>query len=338
MSKAAAPEITIVIPVFNERDSLAPLLAELATARRAIPPSEVVFVDDGSSDGSTKVLEDAHQKDPTIRVVRFTRNFGQTAALAAGFDYAHGRVIVTMDADLQNDPADIPKLLAKLNEGFDVVSGWRVDRKDKMWTRRLPSVVANKMISRLSRVKLHDYGCTLKAYRRDVVEGLELYGDAHRFLPALASRVGDRVTEIPVTHRPRVHGESKYGLSRVGKVFLDMLALPFMLRFFNRPIRFFGTAGMLMGLAGSGLLVWMGVERFGLGRPIGGRPALLIGMLLVLAGVQLVTLGLLGEAMTRAYYGGRGRHPYTVRRALVSCTPGNHTCTTPPSPSEITLP
>ncbi|HEX9696189.1 MAG TPA: glycosyltransferase family 2 protein [Actinomycetota bacterium] len=338
MSEPAAPEITIVIPVYNERDSLGSLLEQLRAARRAIPPSEIVFVDDGSRDGSAHVLEAAHQADPSIRVVRFTRNFGQTAALAAGFDYARGSVIVTMDADLQNDPADIATMLAKLDEGYDVVSGWRVDRKDTLWTRRLPSIVANRMISRLSRVRLHDYGCTLKAYRRDVVEGLELYGDAHRFLPALASRVGDRVAEVPVTHRPRIHGESKYGLGRVGKVFLDMLALPFMLRFFNRPIRFFGTAGMLMGLAGSGLLVWMGVERFGLGHPIGGRPALLIGMLLVLAGVQLVTLGLLGEAMTRAYYAGRGRHPYTVRRALVSCTPGRHTCSAPAPPSQIKLP
>lgn len=336
MTQPAAPDVTIVIPVYNERDSLPPLLDELAAARRLVPSSEIVFVDDGSSDGSTAVLEAAHQADPTIRLVRFTRNFGQTAALAAGFDYAHGSVVVTMDADLQNDPADIPKMLAKLDEGFDVVSGWRVDRKDTLWTRRIPSAVANRMISRLSRVRLHDYGCTLKAYRRDVVQGLELYGDAHRFLPALASRLGDRVAEIPVTHRPRVHGQSKYGLGRVGKVFLDMLALPFMLRFFNRPIRFFGTAGILLGLGGSGLLGWMAVERFGLGHPIGGRPALLIGMLLVLAGVQLITLGLLGEAMTRAYYGSGGRHPYTVRRALVSCTPGHHTCAAA-TPREIRL-
>lgn len=326
-----SPEISVVIPIFNERESIPALLEELVPARAKLPPSEIIFVDDGSTDGGLQMLEDAHRADASIRVVRFTRNFGQTAALAAGFDYARGRVIVTMDADLQNDPADIPRLLATLDEGFDVVSGWRVDRKDKRVTRRIPSAVANRLISRLSKVKLHDYGCTLKAYRREVLEELELYGDAHRFLPALASRVGDRVTEIPVHHRPRVHGQSKYGLSRVGKVFLDLLALPFMLRFFNRPIRFFGGAGMLTGLSGAGLLAWMAVERFGLGHPIAGRPALLIGILLVVTGVQLVTLGILGEAMTRAYYAGRGRRPYHVRRALTSCTDEGHVCDPTPA-------
>ncbi|MGH2830134.1 MAG: glycosyltransferase family 2 protein [Actinomycetota bacterium] len=333
---ATAPRVSIVVPVYDEAGSLPQLLAELATVRRAIPPSEVVFVDDGSSDGTARILEQAHAADPAIHIVRFTRNFGQTAALAAGFDYARGEVIVTLDADLQNDPADIPVLLAKMDEGYDVVSGWRVERKDTLWTRRIPSAAANRLISKISRVRLHDYGCTLKAYRRDVLDGLDLYGDAHRFLPALASRLGDRVAEVPVRHRPRVHGASKYGLSRVGKVFLDLLALPFMLRFFNRPIRFFGTVGLVAMLGGGGLLSWMAVERFGFGHPIGGRPALLIGMLLVLTGVQLVTLGLLGEAMTRAYYAGRGRRPYAVRRALVSCGDGAHVCEQ--GPTQIRLP
>jgi glycosyltransferase involved in cell wall biosynthesis len=330
-----APEISIVIPVFDERDSVAPLVEQLAVVRGALPPSEVVFVDDGSADGTANELERAHLEDPSIQVVRLSRNFGQTAAMAAGFDHARGGVIVTMDADLQNDPADIPRLLSKLEEGYDVVSGWRVDRRDRLITRRFPSAVANRLISRISKVRLHDYGCTLKAYRRQVVEGLELYGDAHRFLPALASRVGDRVAEIPVAHRPRAHGSSKYGLSRVSKVFLDLLALPFMLRFFNRPIRFFGSIGVPALAVGGGLLGWLGYERVVWGRSIGGRPILLAAVLLVLMGIQFVTLGLLGELLIRVYYAGRGRSPYHVRRALLGCTDGRHTCR---APAQVRLP
>jgi glycosyltransferase involved in cell wall biosynthesis len=322
----AAPEVTIVLPVYNERGCLDELAERLRAVRAKLPPSEVVLVDDGSTDGSTQALYELHRDDPWFQVVRLTRNFGQTAAIAAGLDHARGRVIVTMDADLQNDPDDIPRLLAKLDEGYDVVSGWRVDRKDKLLTRRVPSFFANMLVSRASGVRLHDYGSTLKAYRREVVEELELYGDAHRFLPALASAYGDRVAEIPVTHHPRERGASKYGLSRIGKVLLDLLALPFMLRFFNRPIRFFGTIGLLLGAAGAVVLGWLAYDRLALHHAIAGRPLLLAGVLLVVMGVQFVTLGLLGELVVRAYYAGRGRRPYHVRKALVGCAPGHHVC------------
>jgi glycosyltransferase involved in cell wall biosynthesis len=325
------PDVSIVIPVFNERENV-PLLADrLRAVRASLPPSEVVLVDDGSNDGTREALGDLHAADPWFQVVRLTRNFGQTAALAAGLDHARGRVIVTMDADLQNDPDDIPRLLAKLEEGFDVVSGWRVDRKEPFLTRRLPSMTANKLISATTGVRLHDYGCTLKAYRREVVEELDLYGDMHRFLPALASAVGDRVAEIEVKDHPRAHGTSKYGISRVGKVFLDLLALPFMLKFFNKPIRFFGAIGMVfLGLGGL-TLGWMTYQRLFDNVPIGNRPLLLAGVLLVVMGVQFVTLGLLGELVIRAYYSQRGRRSYHVRRAQVGCGPDGHVCGAEPA-------
>lgn len=325
-TRPAAPDVSIVIPIYDERDSVAELAAELRAVREKLPPSEIILVDDGSTDGTSDVLDDLHGEDPWFQIVRFSRNFGQTAATAAGFDHARGRVIVTLDADLQNDPGDIPLLLAKLDEGYDVVSGWRVDRKDKYWTRRIPSAAANKLISWISKVELHDYGCTLKAYRRDVVEELELYGDAHRFLPALAAVVGDRVAEIPVTHRARTRGRSKYGLSRVSKVMLDLLALPFMLRFFNRPIRFFGGLGVAFGAAGTAVLGYLAYQRLVLERSIGTRPLLFLGALLVLMGVQFVSLGLIGELVIRTYYSVRGRRAYHVRRALTGCTPGHHVC------------
>lgn len=325
-SKPVPPDVSIVIPVYDEKDSIAELASRLTAVRDQLPPSEVLLVDDGSTDGTSALLEELHRSDPWFQVVRLTRNFGQTPALAAGFEHARGRVIVTMDADLQNDPADIRRMLAKLDEGYDVVSGWRVDRKDKYWTRRLPSAAANKLISWVSKVKLHDYGCTLKAYRRDVVEELELYGDAHRFLPALAAVVGDRVAEIDVQHHPRVHGTSKYGISRVGKVFLDLLALPFMLKFFNRPIRFFGGLGLAFGAAGAGVLGYLGYARLVLDQSIGNRPLLFVGFLLAIMAVQFVSLGLIGELVIRSYYAARGRRPYHVRRALTGCSPGRHVC------------
>lgn len=325
-TRPVPPDVSIVVPVFDERESLPELAARLRAVRAELPPSEVILVDDGSTDGTSVALEALHRDDPWFQVVRLTRNFGQTAALAAGFEHARGRVIVTMDADLQNDPADIRRLLEKLDEGYDVVSGWRVDRKDKYWTRRVPSAAANKLISWISRVRLHDYGCTLKAYRRDVVDELELYGDAHRFLPALAAVVGDRVTELPVAHHARVHGRSKYGISRVSKVFLDLIALPFMLRFFNRPIRFFGGLGLAFGALGAAVLAYLAYQRLALNHSIGTRPLLFAGVLSVLMAVQFISLGLIGELVIRSYYAARGRRSYHVRRALTGCAPGRHVC------------
>ena len=325
-SKPVPPDVSIVIPVYDEKDSVPELAVRLRAVRDQLPPSEVVLVDDGSTDGTSALLEELHRSDPWFQVVRLTRNFGQTAALAAGFEHARGRVIVTMDADLQNDAGDIRRLLSKLDEGYDVVSGWRVDRKDRYWTRRVPSAAANKLISWVSKVKLHDYGCTLKAYRRDVVEELELYGDAHRFLPALAAVVGDRVAEIHVKHHPRVHGTSKYGISRVGKVFLDLLALPFMLKFFNRPIRFFGGLGVVFAAAGGVVLGYLGYARLVMHESIGRRPLLFIGFLLAIMAVQFISLGLIGELVIRSYYAARGRRAYHVRRAFTGCSPGRHVC------------
>lgn len=325
-ARIGVPEISIVVPVFNERDNLPDLLRKIREVMPLVPRSELIIVDDGSTDGTSQWLVDEHRKDARLRVVRLTRNFGQTAALAAGFDHARGRVVVTLDGDLQNDPADIPALLSKLAEGYDVVSGWRWQRAERAWSRRVPSTVANWLISKLTKVVLHDYGCTLKAYRREVVEQLELYGDAHRFLPALAASVGDRVAEIPVSHHPRAHGDSKYGLSRAPKVFLDLIALPFMLRFFNRPIRFFGSVGLFFAGLGGVLLAWLAYARLVMHHAIGNRPVLLAAVLLVLMGVQFITLGLLGELVIRAYYAGQGRRPYHVRRALVECTPEHHIC------------
>jgi glycosyltransferase involved in cell wall biosynthesis len=325
-SKPVPPDVSIVIPVYDEKDNIAELASRLGAVRAHLPPSEVVLVDDGSTDGTSGQLEELHRSDPWFQVVRLTRNFGQTPALAAGFEHARGRVIVTMDADLQNDPSDIPRLLAKMDEGYDVVSGWRVDRKDRYWTRRVPSSAANRLISWLSKVRLHDYGCTLKAYRRDVVEELELYGDAHRFLPALAAVVGDRVAEIEVKHHPRVHGASKYGISRVGKVFLDLLALPFMLKFFNRPIRFFGGLGLAFAAAGTAVLGYLAYARLVMHQAIGNRPLLFVGFLLAIMAVQFVSMGLIGELVIRSYYAARGRRAYHVRRALTGCSPGRHVC------------
>ncbi|MFY9587545.1 MAG: glycosyltransferase family 2 protein [Actinomycetota bacterium] len=325
-TRPVPPDVSIVVPVYDEVDSLAELATRLRAVRDDLPPSEVILVDDGSTDGTTEALTALHREDPWFQVVRLTRNFGQTPALAAGFDHARGRVIVTMDADLQNDPSDIRRMLEKLDEGYDVVSGWRVDRKDKYWSRRVPSAAANKLISWISKVRLHDYGCTLKAYRRDVIDELELYGDAHRFLPALAAVVGDRVAEIPVAHHPRQHGKSKYGISRVSKVFLDLIALPFMLRFFNRPIRFFGGLGLLFGAAGSAALGYLAYQRLALHHSVGTRPLLFAGVLAVLMSVQFISLGLIGELVIRSYYAARGRHAYHVRRALTGCAPGRHVC------------
>ena len=325
-TRPVPPDVSIVVPVYDERESIAELASRLRAVRGDLPPSEVILVDDGSTDGTSQALDALHREDPWFQVVRLTRNFGQTPALAAGFEHARGRVIVTMDADLQNDPADVRRLLEKLDEGYDVVSGWRVDRKDKYWSRRVPSAAANKLISWISKVRLHDYGCTLKAYRRDVVDELELYGDAHRFLPALAAVVGDRVAEIPVAHHPRLHGQSKYGISRVSKVFLDLIALPFMLRFFNRPIRFFGGLGLAFGAVGTAVLGYLAYQRLALHHSIGTRPLLFAGVLAVLMSVQFISLGLIGELVIRSYYAARGRRAYHVRRAFTGCSPGRHVC------------
>jgi glycosyltransferase involved in cell wall biosynthesis len=314
-------DLTIVVPVFNEAESIRALHAQLSKALYEMGRSyEIIAVDDGSGDDSFAVLKELQAEDPSVKVIRFRRNFGQTAAFAAGFDYATGHVVITIDADLQNDPGDIPLLLAEIEKGYDVVSGWRKERKEAFLSRRLPSMTANWLISQVTGVHLHDYGCSLKAYRLEVVKGVQLYGELHRFIPALASWMGVSVTEIPVRDHARRFGKSKYGISRTFKVFLDLIAVRFLLGYSTRPIQIFGGMGLMSFLAGTALGVYLSLIKLALGQDIGSRPLLLLAVLLMLVGVQLVSMGLLGELVVRTYYEARGKRVYAVRECLMSKT------------------
>jgi len=311
-------DLSIVIPLFNEEESVGPLYAQIKEALEPLARSyEIIVVDDGSTDRSFERLKGLHAQDKRLKVIRFRRNFGQTAAFAAGFEHARGRVVVTMDADLQNDPADIPRLLEKLEEGYDVVSGWRVERWKSAWlTRRLPSVVANYLISKTTGVYLHDYGCSLKAYRSEVVKNINLYGELHRYIPAMASWMGVSVAEIPVRYRSRQFGRSKYGLSRTTKVILDLLTVRFLLSYSTRPIHIFGALGLAMSGLGGILGLYLSVVKLVLGEDIGSRPLLLLAVLLMVLGVQMITMGLLGELVVRTYHESQGKRIYVVREIL----------------------
>ena len=307
-------DISLVIPVYNEEENLKLLYQKLKETLEPLGKEhEIIFVDDGSQDNSPKILDQLARKDPHVKVIHFRRNFGQTAALAAGFDLAQGEIVVTLDADLQNDPADIPKLLEKMEEGYDVVSGWRKDRKDPYLSRILPSAMANWLISKVTGVKLHDYGCTLKAYRQEVVKELNLYGELHRFLPALASWMGVRIAEIPVTHHPRRFGKSKYGISRTFRVILDLILVQFLLRYSTRPIRIFGGAGLISFVLGLLLGCYLSIIKILFRHPIGNRPLLILSVLLIILGIQLLSLGILGEFLTRIYYEGQNKKPYVIK-------------------------
>ncbi len=310
-------QLSVIIPVFNEEGNIEPLYREIKEALEGFGGGyEILAIDDGSSDDSFTVLKRLHEEDPRVRVIRFRRNFGQTAAFAAGFDLAQGEVIVTMDADLQNDPADIPLLLSTIEEGYDVVSGWRVGRKDPFLTRRLPSMVANWLISQTTGVRLHDYGCSLKAYRSEVIKEVHLYGELHRFIPALTSWMGVRVAEVPVQHHARRFGESKYGLARTIRVLLDLLTVRFLLSYSTRPIQIFGLLGLLSFVIGGVLLAYLGYVRLVLQQPIADRPLILLAILLTMVGVQLVTMGLLGELVVRTYHESQGKPIYALREIL----------------------
>lgn len=307
--------ISVVIPVYNEEANVADLCAALREALGKLGrPWEVVLINDGSNDATAERLDAETARDARFTAVHLRRNFGQTAAMAAGFDHARGEVLVAMDADLQNDPSDIPRLLALIDEGYDVVSGWRRHRQDKWLTRVLPSQMANWLISRTTGVYLHDYGCSLKAYRREILTDVRLYGEMHRFLPALCQWAGARIAEVEVEHHPRRHGKSKYGLSRILRVLLDLTTVKFLMSYSTMPIRVFGPAGIasfLVGLVLAGYLSW---EKLARGASIANRPALMLAVLLMILGVQFVSMGLLGELVARTYYESQGKRVYAVRR------------------------
>jgi glycosyltransferase involved in cell wall biosynthesis len=308
--------VSIVIPIFNEEKNISPLYQALKDVMEGMKVAyEVIFVDDGSNDSSDDVLQGLAQDDKRIKVIQFRKNFGQTAAIAAGVEHAQGEIIVTMDGDGQNDPRDIPRLLEKLEEGYDVVSGWRKNRKDPLLNKKFPSAVANRLISWLTRVRLHDYGCTLKAYRRNILMDVRLYGEMHRFIPAYASWVGARITELEVAHHPRRHGKSKYGLSRTSSIILDLITILFLQRYSTKPIRLFGGVGMVLLVLGflTGLfvlfrkLVWGGVWI---------SPMIFISFLFITMGVMLVLLGLIAEIIIRTYHESQGKPIYAIKSTV----------------------
>ena len=312
----ADESISIVIAVYNEEESLPVLYKNVkAVMERLSRPYEIIFVDDGSRDKSLLLLEGMHSKDEHVVVVSFRKNFGQTAAIAAGFEYAKGDIVVTMDADLQNDPEDIPMMLEKIKD-FDVVSGWRKRRQDKFISRRLPSMVANRIISWVTGVSLHDYGCTLKAYRKDVVKNIRLYGEMHRFIPAMASWVGASITEVETRHHPRLYGTSNYGISRTIRVLLDLVTVKFLKSFSTRPIHAFGTPGLIMTFFGFVISVYLAYAKIILGQSIGGRPLLLLGVLLVIIGIQFIAMGLLAEMLARVYHESQDKPIFIVKKVL----------------------
>ncbi|MCX6029656.1 MAG: glycosyltransferase family 2 protein [Chloroflexi bacterium] len=311
------PKLSIVIPLYNEADSVEALYAELTAALADAGCSyEVIVVDDGSRDDSFARLKAVYERDGRWRIIRFRRNFGQTAGFAAGFAAARGEIVITSDADLQNDPRDIPKLLAKMAEGYDIVSGWRVNRKEPFLSRRLPSMIANWLISGVSGVMLHDYGCSLKAYRSEVVKSIHLYGELHRFIPALASWMGVSVAEVPVNDRARQFGASKYGISRTFRVLLDLITVRFMLGYATRPIHVFGSLGLASGALGLLVGLYLTFVKLVLGESIGSRPLLLLAVLLVLLGVQMVSMGLLAEMVMRVYHEAQQKPIYVIREQL----------------------
>ncbi len=316
VATTVAPEVSIVLPVYNEIESLPHLLEAIAAALAGCYTYEIICVDDGSKDGSADLLRRLARERNDLTAVLFRRNYGQTPAMAAGFDLAAGAIVVSLDADLQNDPADIPALLDKLAEGYDMVSGWRQQRQDAALTRLLPSRLANLLIGRVTGVRLHDYGCSLKAYRAELLADMNLYGELHRFLPALASIEGAKIAEIPVRHHARQFGRSKYGLGRTFRVLMDLLTVWFMKTFLTRPMHVFGSLGMLSLMLGFIIGVYLTVLKIGFGQSIGDRPLLILVAILLVAGVQLFCFGLLSELLMRTYHESQSRPIYRVREVV----------------------
>ena len=316
-------ELSIVIPVYNEEENVEPLIQEINAAVKPLrKPYEIVVVDDGSRDATFSVLARLHQREPSLRVVRLKRNFGQTAAIAAGLAHSEGDVVVLMDGDSQNDPKDIPALLAELKKGNDLVCGWRANRRDPFLSRRLPSTIANHLVSWTTQVKLHDYGCTLKAMRRDVAKNLKLYGEMHRFIPAIAYERGARVAELKVNHRPRLRGESKYSIARTLRVILDLLTVKFLISYSTRPLHVFGVLGLCSGGLGFLIAVYLTLQKLVHHLSIGGRPLLLLAILLIFIGFQFITMGLLGEMLSRTYHESQDKAVFVVGELL-----GERKCT-----------
>lgn len=310
-------ELSIVVPVYNEVGNVAALHDELTRALEPLQVSyELIFVDDGSDDGSFERLAELREGDPRVIVLRLSRNYGQTAALAAGLAHSSGDDVVTLDGDRQNDPADIPMLLRKRREGFDLVAGWRKQRRDPLLRRRLPSHIANWVIGRITGVRLHDYGCTLRLMRGDMARSLRLYGEMHRFVPALVDDLGGRIAELEVHHRPRVAGKSKYGLSRTVRVVLDLITVKFLSSYSTRPIHVFGIWGLLAAAVGLAILALLAFQKLYAGARIGDRPLLLLGVLLSIMGVQFISMGLLGELLVRTYHESQGKPVYRIRQLL----------------------
>lgn len=307
-------KISVVIPIYNEEENVTLLYDELTEVMKSMACSyEILFVDDGSTDSTLSILQSMQAADQRLVVIKFRRNFGQTAAMSAGFDYSSGDVIITMDGDLQNDPRDIPRFIQKIEDGFDVVTGWRHDRKDAFLNRRLPSIIANKIISWTTGVALHDYGCTLKAFRKEVIKNIHLYGEMHRFIPAIASGMGISFTEIKVNHRARQFGTSKYGISRTIRVVLDLITVKFLLSYATRPIQIFGLLGVISGTAGFLIALIMTIQRQFFDIPLSDRPMLLLAIVLIFVGIQFVSIGLIGELQARTYHETQKKPVYYVK-------------------------
>ncbi len=309
--------VSFVVPIYNEEDNVKLLYQELyevveASGLRA----EFVFIDDGSSDATVERLSEITSNDPRVKIILLRRNFGQTAAMSAGFDHAEGEIIITMDGDLQNDPHEAPRMIEKLEEGYDIVAGWRKDRQDKKWSKVIPSMIANRIISKTTKVSLHDYGCSLKVFRADVIKNINLYGEMHRFIPAVAAQLGVRICEVPVNHRARQFGTSKYGIFKTFRVILDLLTVQFFLGYATRPLHLFGMLGLVSGFLGTLLLSYLSFERLVMGVPLANRPILLVGVMLVLIGLQFICSGLLAEVMVRTYHESQGKKIYAVRKII----------------------
>jgi len=312
-------DLSLVIPVYNEAENLEILYREIKSSCENLGKSyEVIFIDDGSTDDSALVLTNIWKQYPAIKIIKLRKNFGQTAALSAGFDHSRGEVIITLDADLQNDPADFGLLIKKIEEGYDIASGWRVKRKDKLFSRRLPSSTANWLISAITRVKLHDYGCTLKAFRKEVLKSINLYGEMHRFIPAIASQMGVSIAEVKVNHRPRRFGKSKYSMLRFVKVMLDLLTVKFFLTYSTRPLQIFGIFGIASGSVGGVMALYLSYRRLILLESIANRPLLFLAILLIVIGFQFITLGLLAEILVRTYHESLEKRIYYIREIIES--------------------